>query len=349
MTAFQRPRPALRLFTWLTPRSALILAGLLLAAAAPPPPDTAGMTGDRAAALLAQETALIAKGRLRDAQRTLARRVAAERSPRKRAELTEAFGMQIFAASPKLDDDSAALALDYLGRGVDAYRLVLGADHPEVATALVRRAEVERLLHPDDPAPWTDLAYDQAYRIRSRQVGDGSLLTLSTLIPMAEMKVLRAKGDTGEIEAAAGWLNQVVDGTASANGVEGDAAALHEQALARLRQLQRLYAVDAAGTRRPQIIAASGVTRCATADLDDTLIFSGEAAALEKLRGQFRRAKLDPRPCGSMLLLRLGPGVDPSPVVDLLTDISAGRIPGVRMGLSAGGATAAEPPPPSQP
>lgn len=343
MTAFQRLGPVLRHPARLAPRSALVLAGLLLAAAAPSSPGIEGMTADRAVALLPQESALIAKGRLRDAERALARRIAAERSPRMRAELTEAFGMQIFAASPKLDGAAAALALDYLGRGVDAYRLVLGADHPEVATALVRRAEVERLLHPDDPAPWVDLAYDQAYRIRSQQLGGASVLTLSTLIPMAEMKVLRAKGDAGEIEAAAGWLNQVVDGTASVS--DGDGAALHEQALAQLRRLQRLYAVGGGGARRPQIVAASGVSRCAAEDLGDTLIFSGETAALETLRAQFRKAKLDPRTCGSMLLLRLGPGVDPSPVVDLLTDISSGRVPGVSMGLAAAATSLTSPAP----
>jgi len=336
MTALQRPRsgPSYSLFSLpVVRRLAAAAAALFLVAANAATPETEEMSPARARALLPQETAMIAKGRLRDAERSLSRKISAARKPKDRADLTEAFGIQLFAAAPKLDDASSAMVLAYLERAVDAYRLVLGTEHPEVATALVRRAEVERLIHPADPAPWVDLAYEQAFRIRSDRLGATSTTTLSTLIPMAEMKVLRAQGSVEDIEAAAAMLNQVADATAQQS--DNDSAALHKEALERLRGLQALYAAAPAGERRPQIIAQSGLSRCTAAALTDMLIFSGKPAALEKLRGQFRKAGLDPQPCGAMLTLGLGPGVDPSPVLDLLTDISAGRVPGVRIGLSA--------------
>jgi len=315
---------------WLLP-----LAGpLLMAAAAPEARE--GMTADRAATLLVGESELIRKGRIKEAERSLSRKMAAERRPQDRADMIEAFGIRLFTDSPLLDETTAALALDYLERAVDAYRLVLGVDHPEVASAMVRRAEVERLLHPADPAPWVDLAYEQAYRIRYRRLGPASPLTLSTLIPMAELKALRSKGDPAAIEAAAALLHQAADGAGPAGGAEAEA--VRSDALAQLRRLDESYGAGQPGGPRPQILTGGGTIRCGAGDLNDALVFSGEATALDKLRAQFRQAGLDLKPCGPMLFLELGGDVDPSPVIDLLTDISAGRIAGVRMGLSESGA-----------
>jgi hypothetical protein len=92
-------------------------------------------------------------------------------------------------------------------------------------------------------------------------------------------------------------------------------------------------------------MTAGAAEQCATTDLHDAIIFSGEPTALQTVRNRFRKAKLSLEPCGSMLVFPIGPGVDPTPVLDLLTEISAGRMKGVRMGLGDdGGASAASPP-----
>ncbi|MES2495353.1 MAG: hypothetical protein V4618_04530 [Pseudomonadota bacterium] len=285
----------------------------------------------RTEALLARELAMIRQGRLTEAERSFARKLASQRTPRDRAALMGCFAIHLFQLAPTLDDATSAKVLDYLERSVDGYRLVLGADHPEVATALIRRAEVERLLHPENPAPWTDLAYQQAYRIRSLRLGGTSLVTLSTLIPIAELKALpsRAKGDPAEIEAAADLLRQVIKSAAA--GQDSQATSLHSDAVEALKRLDVTYGGGQPGARRPRIIAAP--PQCATAGLSDAIVFSGEPGPLQSLRDSFRKARLDLEPCGSTMVFRLGPGVDPSPVLDLLTDISAGRMKGVRMGL----------------
>jgi len=284
-------------------------------------------------ALLAREIALIRKGRLAEAERSFSRKLAAQGTPRERAELMGAFAMHLFQQTPTLDDPTSAKVLDYLERSVDGYRLVLGADHPEVATALIRRAEVERLLHPENPAPWTDLAYQQAYRIRSQRLGLSSLVTLSTLIPMAELKALpsRAKGNPAEIEVAADLLRQVIEGAAAVKDSEAQAGPLRSDATEALKRLDVAYGGGEPGARRPRIIAAP--LPCAAAGLSDAIIFSGAPGPLQSLRESFRKARLEIEPCGPAMVFRLGPGVDPSPVLDLLTDISAGRMKGVRMGL----------------
>lgn len=327
--------------------SLMIPGGTPLSAA---PIDDAASTTDgitHAETLLTREIEMIRKGRLAEAERAFARKLTAQRTPRARADLMGAFAIQLFQQAPALDDATSARVLDYLERSVDGYRLVLGTDHPEVATALIRRAEVERMLHPDDPALWTDLAYQQAYRIRLQRFGGSSLATLSALIPMAELKALpsRSKNDPAEIEAAAGLLRQVIEGTALSQ--DSEAEALRSDALAALKRLDSVYGAGGPGAQRPQIMGNGAAQQCADTDLSDAIIFSGEAAALQTLRDRFRKARLNLKPCWSMMVFNLGPGVDPSPVLDLLTDISAGRMKGVRMGL--GSDSAATPPPPPLP
>nr|WP_232307019.1 hypothetical protein [Sphingomonas sp. Y57] len=286
-----------------------------------------------AASRLDREVAMIRKGRLGDAERLLSRSMASERSPRVRADLLAAFATQLFLHAPKLDDPTSTLVLDYLDRAVDAYRLVLGAGDPEVATALIRRAEVERLLHPDDPAPWTDMAYQQAYRIRFERFGATSPVTLGTLIPMAELAALpsRTQGDPAKIEAAAALLRQAADGAATSQ--DDRAQAVRAEALETLQRFEAAYGAGRSDGPRPQIMTAGAAQQCVGVNLNEAILFSGEPAQFEMLHDRFARAGLALLPCGSMLVFPLGPGIDPTPVLDLLTDISAGRIKGLYMGL----------------
>ncbi|KQX18496.1 hypothetical protein ASD39_19785 [Sphingomonas sp. Root50] len=312
---------------------------------AAPAPPTGGADPSRGEALLAKEIEMIRRGRRAEAERSFSRKLAAQRSPRARADLIGSFAVQLFLNAPELDDATSAEVLDHLERAVDAYRLVLGVDAPEVATALVRRAEVERLLHPADPAPWTDMAYEQAYRIRFQRFGGSSPITLSTLIPMAGLRALpsRTKGDPAEIEAAAALLRQVVESAGAST--EDEDHQLRAEAQEALERLDAAYGEGQPGGRRPQIMTAGIAQQCAATDLHDAIIFSGEPAALQTLRDRFQKAKLSLMPCGSMLVFPIGGGVDPTPVLDLLTEISAGRMKGVRMGLGDDGdASAASPP-----
>lgn len=281
---------------------------------------------------MSREASLFRKGRISEAERTLRRRMAAEREPVKRVDLLEAFGVQLFNDAPKLDAATTAKILDYLERAVDGYRLTLGKDDPEVATALVRRAEVERLIHPDDPAAWADLAYRQAYQIRFAKLGSTAIETLSTMIPMAQMQALpsRAKGDPAAVESAVSLLRQVQE--EASRLTDPRAEQLREDAIAAMRTLDGVYASAPPAPGRRQVMGALAAATCPTSG--DTIIFSGQDSALAIVRADFRKAKLRLTECRGMLFFQLGPGIDPSPVLGLISEISAGRMPGVRLGLS---------------
>ncbi|KRB85714.1 hypothetical protein ASE00_02750 [Sphingomonas sp. Root710] len=285
------------------------------------------------ASLLSGPIALARKSRLKEAQRAFDRKLAAQKTPIARADLIEAFGVELYATADPGQRAMIETSLDYLVRGADAYRLILGSDHPELATALVRQAEVERQLRPDNPDPSADIAYESAYRIRLAKLGATALPTLSTLIPMAQLKALpsRADGDPDKIESAAALLRQVADATASSTDPE--AMTLHTDAMQALQTLDAAYGAGQPSGRRPQILLPDISQGCGASGPDDVMVFSGDADALRIVRDRFAKARLITRPCGAALLFPLGPGVDPFPVLDLLNSISAGRMKGVRVNL----------------
>lgn len=290
----------------------------------------------RMAALVRDPIALARKGRLKEAQRVFDRRLALQKTPIARADLIEAFGVELYGAADPNQRAMIEASLDYLTRGADAYRLIFGNDHPELATALVRKAEVERVLRPDNPHPSADIAYESAYRIRLAKLGPTALPTLSTLIPMAQLRALpsRADGDLDKIESAAALLRQVVGATAGSASPE--AMILHADAMQALQALDAAYGAGQPSGRRPQILLPNISQACGAGGPDDIMVFSGDADALRIVRERFSRARLITRPCGAALLFPLGPGVDPSPVLDLLSMISAGRMKGVRVNLVEG-------------
>lgn len=324
--------------------TALCLASSWAGAAAVSPAAAAADATVDGKPVLEREIAMIRKGRLKEAERLLSRSLAAERAPRARADLIAAFASQLLMNAPELDEPTSAVLLDYLDRAVNAYRLVLGGSDPEVATALIRRAEVERLIHPDDPASWADLAYQQAYNIRFQRFGAVSPVTLGTLIPMAELAALpsRTQGDPVKIEAAAALLRQAADGAARSQ--DDRARAVRADALDTLQRFDAVYGAGQSDGPRPQIMTAGAASQCAGVDLNNAIIFSGEPTPLDMLRARFLKARLALLPCGSMLAFPLGPGIDPTPVLDLLTDISAGRIKGLYMGLRDADEMPAAPP-----
>ena len=287
--------------------------------------------------LVKDQIALVRKGRLKEAQRSLDRKIATQKIPLDRADLLEAFGVELFGATASRDERAAIdAALDYLERAVLAYRLLLGNDHPDLATALVRKAELERWVRPQSPDLSTDVAYETAYRIRATKLGVRAITTLSTLIPMAELKALpsRANGDPAKIEAAAGLLHQVLDGTAGST--DPAAQALNTDARRALQALDAEHGAGRISGRRLEIFTPEVAEACGAVSPDDVMVFSGEASALRVIRDRFAKARLTLRPCGALLLFPFTPGVDPSPVLDLLSEISAGRMPGVRMNLIEG-------------
>ncbi|ATE65020.1 hypothetical protein [Rhizorhabdus dicambivorans] len=315
------------------PRRRIILAAIATGLVACPPAPAATpepLTQARAVRMVAREVDLARRGRMTDAEQALARRIAATRDGRARADLIEAFAIGLFAAAPTLEHAMTARAIDHFGRAIEAYRQALGRDDPEVATAMVRRAEVERLAHPDDPQRWADDAYQQAYRIRSARLGPTALTTLSTLIPMAELMVLpsRSRGDGATVEAAASLLRQVIEGASRSNDPGADR--LRTAAFDGMQRLQAVYG----GIAGPAQRTAASIQPCRERIGDDALVFSGQAEALEMLARRFRNVRLRLEPCGSALVFELSPGIDPGPVLDLLTDIAAGKIRGVHMGLA---------------
>jgi hypothetical protein len=318
--------------------SALILFLLSAGAAAAASADQAPrLDAARMEALVKEQIVLVRAGRFKDALRSLDRRIAMQKTPLERADLLEAFGAELYRAEASLDQRATIeTALDYLARAAMAYRLALGNDHPELATALVRQAEMERLLRPQEPGLSADVAYETAYRIRATKLGPRSFVTLSTLIPMAQLKALpsRAKGDSGKIEDAATLLRQVLEGTAGSSNPQ--ARALHADALEALQALDSGSGGRSVAGRRSQSLPPAAAKTCDAAWPDDVMLFSGEAGALQLVREKFAKARLTLLPCGAMLLFLFAPGVDPSPVLDLLSDISAGRMKGVSMNLIEG-------------
>jgi len=311
------------------------LIAVLLAVATPtavPAAEPAPLTQARAVKLVAREVDLAQRGRMAEAERAVTRRLAATRSGRERADLTEAFAIGLYAAAPAFDHPMTARAQAWFERAVDAYTEALQRDDPEIATALVRRAEVERAVHAEAPADWIDGAYRQAYRIRSARLGPESLVTLSTLIPMAELMVLpsRARGDGTAVEAAASMLRQAIEGAGQSDAPA--AARLRIDAFDAMQRLQLLYGA-ASATPNPRISGAT-IQPCRDRIRADALVFTGNQDALEMLATRFLRAKLDLAPCGSALVFELAPGVDPAPVLGLLTDIASGKIRGLYMGLA---------------
>lgn len=319
------------LFLFLISAPAVAVAAAAVAASAGTRADAAHMAN-----LLRDPIALARKGRLKEAQRAFERKLATQKTPIARADLIEAFGVELYGTADPNQRTMIEASLDYLVRGADAYRLIFGSDHPELATALVRQAEVERQLRPDNPDPSADIAYESAYRIRLAKFGATALPTLSTLIPMAQLKALpsRADGDPDKIESAAALLRQVADATADSG--EPEAMTLHADAMQALQALDAAYGAGQPSGRRPQILLPNISQGCGAGGPEDVMVFSGDADALRVVRERFAKARLITRPCGAALLFPLGPGVDPFPVLDLLNSISAGRMKGVRVNLIEG-------------
>jgi hypothetical protein len=293
-----------------------------------------------------KEAALVRAGKVREAHRLYLRRTEKVRAIDSRAEAAQRFALYVFRESPALSEDIAALILDLLQEAVDGFRLSLGVDAPEVATALMQRAEVERLIRPDNPATWADVAYQQAYRIRYARLGPSAPETLAALMSLAEVQSLpsRVGDDPAAVESVADLLRQVILLTRNATGEE--AAALGQDAEGALTRLEALYGGRMMQGRSPRIAAAKAGAACPAAALQDAIVLSGDRGALEGVRTRFRKAGLDLQPCGALLIFPLGPGTDPTPVLGILSDISAGRVTGVTIGLS-GAPTDAQPPAPA--
>lgn len=314
----------------------LLVSTAAAAAGAETEQGTQRLDAGRMAALVKDPIALARKGRLKEAQSAFERKLAQQKIPILRADIIETFGIELFTAADPNQRAMIETSLDYLRRGADAYRLILGNDHPELATALVRQAEVERVLRPDNPDPSADIAYQSAYRIRLAKLGATALPTLSTMIPLAKLQALpsRANGDPDKIESAAALLRQVVDATA--DSTDPEAAILHADATQALEALDAAYGAGQPSGRRLQILVPNIPRTCGAGGPEDIMVFSGDADALRIVRERFAKARLVTRACGAALLFPLGPGVDPSPVLDLLNMISAGRMKGVRVNLIEG-------------
>lgn len=293
-----------------------------------------------------KEAALVRTGKSGEAHRLYLRRTGKVRSIESRAEAAQRFALYVYSESPTLSDDIGGIILDLLQEAVDGFRLSLGVDAPEVATALMQRAEVERLMRPDDPAAWADIAYQQAYRIRYARLGPSAPETLAALMSLADVQSLpsRVGDDPSAVESAADLLRQIILLTKNATAEE--TAALGQDAERALARLETRYGGQTMRGRHPRIAAAQASAACPAASLQDAIVLSGNESALAGVRTRFRKAGLDLQPCGALLIFPLGPGTDPTPVLGILSDISAGRVPGVTIGLSA---TPADAPPTASP
>ncbi len=296
-----------------------------------------------------KEAALVRDGKIREAHSLYLRRTGKVRAINSRAEAAQRFALFVYRESPGLSDATGAVILDLLQEAIDGFRLALGVDAPEVATALMQRAEVERLMHPEDPAAWADIAYQQAYRIRYARFGPAAPETLAALLSLAEVqsKPSRVGDDPAAVEAAADLLRQIILLTRSS--MADEAMTLHEDAQQALNRLERRYSDQTMRGRRPRIAAAQASAACPAASLQDAIVLSGDGNALQTVRSRFRKAGLDLQPCGALLIFPLGPGTDPTPVLGILSDISAGRVPGVAIGLSGAPADTPAPVMPARP
>lgn len=316
-------------------------------ATVPPPEDPAAT---EAPEIPPKEARLIRDGKVVEAQRQFLRRIRNVRNVQQRARMTQDFALFVYRETPALDDDTGALLLDLLLQAIDGFRLSVGGDDPIVATALMQRAEVERLLHSENPASWTDVAYQQAYRIRYARLGPAATETLSSLVPLAEVRSLPSRvGDDPEaVESAASLLRQVIERAGTLPDSD-DVRQLRQDAESALNRLDKRYGKTVMRGRRPRIRLPLVDASCPAATLQDAIILSGRQSALDAVRMRFRKAGLDLQPCGALMVLPLGPGTDPTPVLGILSEISAGRVEGVGIGLNDARPEASGVPEPADP
>lgn len=129
------------------------------------------------------------------------------------ADLYTAFGVGLYTLGQQSDNlRIKAEALPYLQAAIPAYRAAFGPAHPEVALALNSYADLQLVLHEDNPPESAEAALEEACRIRVAALGPGNRETLASLRYLAAARghPARTRGDRARIEASAGLFRQLL-------------------------------------------------------------------------------------------------------------------------------------------
>jgi hypothetical protein len=207
------------------------------------------------------------------------------------ADLLESFGVRLYVLS--VDSDNPRLrgeSLPYLEAAIPAYRAAFGNAHPEVALALNSYADVQLILHPDDPPESAVAALDEAYGMRLNALGATNIETLATLRNLARLRghPARTRGNRALIEASARLFRLLVARSSDDRQLGDESGPSARTAFARMYARNRLPR-EAREQLRLGIAQAGGwpaLERCEFA--------ANETAAIERIlagRGN-RRAEI---------------------------------------------------------
>lgn len=180
--------------------------------------------------LVAEPIERLTSGDVEGAQQIFDRMLAATRSAHGEESVNEADLLMSFGAMIHVEGEVTenprlrALAGDYVGRSVQAYRAAFGSDHPEVATALNSHADILRRAAPDDPPAEADREMEEAYRIRLAVLGPGHAETIWTILYLADIRSApaRVRRNPALVDIAATDLERAA-AFAQASGAEGEA------------------------------------------------------------------------------------------------------------------------------
>lgn len=131
-----------------------------------------------------------------------------------RADMLMAFGVMLYTdgAPGGATDPVMQAALEYLRRGVEAYRVARGPDHPDRAMALHSFAELSWIVDGDNPSPAVEQAFAEAYRIRLAALGRANAETAMTLTGLANLAGApkQTGKEPGKIAASAAMFREAL-------------------------------------------------------------------------------------------------------------------------------------------
>lgn len=162
----------------------LLILGICKATAEP---SADRLTLDVMERLVSAPMQAIRAGHIEEANKRLDAMVRNQSLPLQKADLLESFAALSYIEAQRLSNPALTrLSIDCFRRAADAYRVALGAEHPDVATSLQSYATLLSEQKPGVVPAAAIQAFNEAHDIRVKAFGPKAGLTLATLLPMAD-------------------------------------------------------------------------------------------------------------------------------------------------------------------